>query len=222
LSFEFWVFSNPKPKTQNSNLSADRQAQNLFDTMSASTRVAGRYAKSLIDLASERGNLQSVVGDMEHLNEAMKNRDLYLMLKSPIINSDKKESIMKILFAESFDNVTMSFINICIAKNREDILPEIASDFLDEYKKMQGITTIKVTTATPLSTESLEELRTKLLASAATAKNVEIETAVNPDLIGGYVVEFGDKLYDASISHKLETLKKEFKSNIYESQIEKK
>ena len=59
--------------------------------MSASTRVAGRYAKSLIDLASERGNLQSVVGDMEHLNQAMKNRDLYLMLRSPIINSDKKK-----------------------------------------------------------------------------------------------------------------------------------
>ena len=190
--------------------------------MSASTRVAGRYAKSLIDLASEQGNLQSVVGDMEHLNEAMKNRDLYLMLKSPIINSDKKESIMKILFAESFDNVTMSFINICIAKNREDILPEIAADFLDEYKKMQGITTIKVTTATLLSTESLEELRTKLLASAATAKNVEIETAIDPDLIGGYVVEFGDKLYDASVAHKLESLKKEFKGNVYESQIEKK
>ena len=75
--------------------------------MSASTRVAGRYAKSLIDLASERGNLQSVVGDMEHLNEAMKNRDLYLMLKSPIINSDKKESIMELRFF----NFQLSIIN---------------------------------------------------------------------------------------------------------------
>ena len=189
--------------------------------MSVSTRVAGRYAKSLIDLAVERGNLQSVVGDMESLNQAMKNRDLYLMLKSPIINADKKESIMKILFGESFDDVTMAFIKICITKNREDILPEIATDFLAEYKKMQGITTIKVTTAAPLSKEALEDLRNKLIDSSTTAKNVEIETVVNPDLIGGYVVEFGDKLYDASVAHKLETLKKEFKGNIYESQIEK-
>lgn len=190
--------------------------------MSASTRVGARYAKSLIDLAVERGNLQSVVGDIESLNEAMKNRDLYLMLKSPIINADKKQSIMKILFGERFDDVTMAFINITIAKNREDILPEIATDFLAEYKKMQGITTIKVTTATPLSTTSLDTLRSKLVDSSDTAKKVEIETAVDPDIIGGFVIEFGDKLYDASVAHKLETLKKEFKGNIYESQIEKK
>ena len=87
---------------------------------------------------------------------------------------------------------------------------------------MQGITTVKVTTAAPLSKEALEDLRTKLIASVTTAKNVEIETIVNPDLIGGYVIEFGDKLYDASVAHKLESLKKEFKGNIYESQIEKK
>jgi F-type H+-transporting ATPase subunit delta len=190
--------------------------------MSASTRVAGRYAKSLIDLAIERGNLQSVVGDIESLNQAMKNRDLYLMLKSPIINSDKKASIMKAIFGSGFDATTMAFINICITKSREDILPEIATDFLAEYKKMQGITTIKVTTAAPLSTEALEALRLKLMDSTTTAKNVEIETAINPDLIGGYVVEFGDKLYDASVAHKLETLGKEFKGNTYESQIEKK
>ena len=204
-------------KTQNSKL----KTQNLINKMSASTRVAGRYAKSLIDLAVERGNLQSVVGDIEHLNEAMKNRDLYLMLKSPIINSGKKESIMKTLFAESFDTVTMSFINICIAKKREDILPEITADFLAEYKKMQSITTIKVTTASPLSKDALDALRNKLIDSSDTAKNVEIETVINPDLIGGYVVEFGDKLYDASVAHKLESLKKQFKNNIYESQIEK-
>ncbi len=189
--------------------------------MSASTRVAGRYAKSLIDLAVERGNLQSVVGDIEQLSQAVKNRDLYLMLKSPIINADKKESIMKILFGNTFDATTMAFINICITKGREDILPEIAADFLAEYKKMQGITTVKVTTATPLSISAMDALRQKLVSSSITAKNVEIETAVNPDLIGGYVVEFGDKLYDASVANKLAALKKEFSGNLYESKIEK-
>jgi F-type H+-transporting ATPase subunit delta len=189
--------------------------------MSVSTRVAGRYAKSLIDLAAERGNLQSVVGDIEYLNQAMKNRDLYLMLKSPIINSDKKESIMKIIFGSKFSETTMAFINICIAKGREDILPEMSDEFLAINKKMKGISTVKVTTATPLSMDMLEAIRQKLIASSDTLKNVDIETVVNPDLIGGYVIEFDDKLYDSSVAHKLETLKKEFKGNIYESLIEK-
>lgn len=189
--------------------------------MSASSRVSGRYAKSLIDLAIEQGKLQSVIGDIETLHESVKNRDLYLMLKSPIINSSKKESVMKLLFAEQFEAITMGFINICINKSREGLLPEIASEVLSEYKKMQGITSVKVTTAIPLSAEALEALREKLVASSITDKNVEIETVVKPDLIGGFVIEFGDKLYDASVAAKLAALKKEFAGNLYESQIEK-
>ena len=60
------------------------------------SRVAGRYAKSLIDLAIERGNLQSVMGDVEQLAASVKNRDLLLMLKSPIINPDKKKQVMHV------------------------------------------------------------------------------------------------------------------------------
>jgi F-type H+-transporting ATPase subunit delta len=184
------------------------------------SRVAGRYAKSLMDLAIEQGKLQTVVGDIEQLATAVKNRDLYLMLKSPIINGDKKESVMGILFGESFDNMTMSFINICISKGREELLPEIASDFLAEYKRMRGITEVKLRTATPLSQDAIEAIREKLLTSSTTAKNVEIETVVDPSLIGGYVIEFGDKLYDASVVNKLAVLKKEFAGNLYESKIE--
>jgi F-type H+-transporting ATPase subunit delta len=185
------------------------------------SKVAGRYAKSLMDLAIEQGKLQSVVGDIEVLNESVKNRDLYLMLKSPIINGDKKASIMKLLFAERFEAVTMGFITLCITKGRESILPEISSELLAEYKKMQGISSIRVTTATPLSAEGLEALRAKLIASSVTAKDVEIETVIKPDLIGGFVIEFADKLYDASVAAKLAALRKEFTGNIYESKIEK-
>jgi F-type H+-transporting ATPase subunit delta len=185
------------------------------------SRVAGRYAKSLMDLAIEQGKLQSVVGDVEQLAAAVKNRDLYLMLKSPIIHADKKENIMAILFGESFDNTTMAFINICIAKGREGLLPEIVADFLAEYKKLKGITEVTLTTATPLSKETVESIRQKLVSSSVTAKDVDITTVVDPKLIGGYVIEFGDRLYDASVANKLAVLKKEFSGNLYESKIEK-
>jgi F-type H+-transporting ATPase subunit delta len=87
---------------------------------------------------------------------------------------------------------------------------------------MQGITTVKITTATPLSIEALEDIKAKLTGSTTTSTSVDIETAVNPDLIGGYVVEYGDKLYDASVAAKLAELKKQFSGNEYVSQIEKK
>ena len=188
----------------------------------SANRVAGRYAKSLIDLAVEQGKLATIVGDVQSLSNAVKNRDLYLMLKSPIIHADKKESIMTEIFGKGFDAMTMAFVKICITKGREDILPEIATEFLAEHKRMQGITTVKITTATPLSIEALESIKAKLTASSSTAKSVEIETAVDANLIGGYVVEYGDKLYDASVAAKLTELKKQFTGNVYESQIEKK
>ena len=189
--------------------------------MSVSTRVSGRYAKSLMDLAKEMGKLDVVVEDVKSIAAATKNRDLYLMLQSPIINADKKNSIMTAIFGGKLSDLTMAFIKICIDKSREGLLPDISSEFLAEHKKMQGITTVKVTTATPLSTEAIEAIRKQLVASSDTLTKVDIEVKLDPSLIGGYVVEFGDKLYDASVAHKLEVLKKGFANNVYDSQIEK-
>ena len=192
-----------------------------YRNMSVSSRVAGRYAKSLMDLAKEMGKLDVVVEDIKSIAAAVKNRDLYLLLQSPIITADKKNAVMSAIFGGKLNELTMSFIKICIDKSREGLLPDISTEFLAEHKKMQGITTVKVTTATPLSTEAIEAIRKQLVASSDTLANVEIDVVLNPSLIGGYVVEFGDKLYDASVAHKLEVLKKDFASNLYESQIEK-
>ena len=185
------------------------------------SRVAGRYAKSLMDLATERGSLTAVVEDVKTLAAAVKNRDLQLMLQSPIITADKKESIMNAIFGGKLSELTTAFIKICITKGREGLLPDITTEFLAEYQRKQGITSVKVTSAVPLSAEGLAEIKAKLIASHDTLKDVQIETAVNPDLIGGYVIQFGDKLYDASVASKMATLKKEFVGNLYESKIEK-
>jgi F-type H+-transporting ATPase subunit delta len=184
------------------------------------SRVAGRYAKSLIELAQERGVLQSVMGDIEYFLEATKNRDLAMLLQSPIIAADKKQSILDAIFGKKFDVLTKGFFALCIKKNRSNALIDIAKEFIQQYKDMKGITSIKITTATPLSKDTVEAIRKRFEASSATAKTVEVETAIKPSLIGGFVVEFGDKLYDASVAAKLAALKKQFVGNIYESKIE--
>ena len=74
---------------------------------------------------------------------------------------------------------------------------------------------MKLTTATALSEDGLNAIKKQLQGSSKTKSNIEIETAVNPDLIGGFVVEFDDKLYDASVLHKLNKLKKGFSGNEY-------
>lgn len=176
-------------------------------------RIASRYAKSLLDLAVERNELEVIHGDIQGFDKATDNRDLYLLLKSPIINPDKKKQILKSIFEGKVSEMVMSFINIVVNKGREALLPEIADEFLKQYKQYNHISTIKVTSAAPLTEASLEGIKKKFLASDETDDKIEIETAVDPSLIGGFVVEFEDKLYDASVSHKLDMLKKEFLKN---------
>lgn len=181
----------------------------------AGERVAVRYAKSLIDLGREQGILDTLHADMVSLKESLSNRDLHLLVKSPIIKADKKISIFKKLFGDSYNKVTMAFFEIIMKKGREKILPEITTAFINQYKTLKSITAVKLTTATPLGDGALEEIKKALLGSSETDKAVEIDTEIDPKLIGGFVVEMGDKLYDASVAYKLDKIKRKFADNKY-------
>ncbi len=183
-------------------------------------RVASRYAKSLIELAQEQNKLDRVLEDVESFKKALKqNRDLHLFFKSPIINADKKQKIVSKIFEGKYDKLTLAFLQILIDKGREEYLPEIADEFIHQYKIIRHISTVRLITAAPLSEEAIKKIHDQLQASGETDSEVEIITEVRPDLIGGFIIQFDDKVYDASVSHKLEKFKKEFVENLYVSQI---
>ena len=178
-------------------------------------RVSSRYAKSLLDLAVERGNQERIMQDMDDFVAATENRDFALLLKSPIVKADKKKSILKTLFGGSFDELTMAFVNIVVDKGREGLLPDIAEAFTQQYRRFNHISDVKLITAQPLSDSAIQEIKSRVLQSDATDERVEMEVEVNPDLIGGFILEFDNQRYDASVRSKLRNLKKEFKDNPY-------
>ncbi len=178
-------------------------------------RIATRYAKSLMELAMEQGKLAQVSADMASLASATQHRELFLMLKSPIIYGDKKIAVLEALFKSKFDALTMSYLELLVNKGREEYIPEISAEFAGQHKAMQKITSVTVTTATEMSDAVLALLKKKLLESGATSENLEVVTKVDPKLIGGFLLEFDSKRYDASIAHKLEELKSTFSKNLY-------
>lgn len=182
-------------------------------------RIVSRYAKSLLDLAIEKQRVERVVEDFESFNEVLKNRDFYLLLKSPIVKSDKKQKIFQLLFEGKYDELTMAFLSILLRKNRENYLPEIAKEFRIQYRVYKHISTIRITTAEPISEDMVEAIRKKLLADGVVDGELEMETYTDPSLVAGFVIEFADKLYDASASRKLEAFKSSFRGNLYISQI---
>jgi F-type H+-transporting ATPase subunit delta len=179
------------------------------------TRIATRYAKSLIELAIEQGTLEQVYSDITLVNQAVTNRDLYLMLKSPIIHGDKKDAVLEAIFSNKVGKLMMAYLRLLVNKGREMYIPEIAQEFDNQYKVLKKITSIRVTTAAPLSPEVLDDLRKKILATGVTTENLDIETNVDAKLIGGFLLEFDNKRYDSSVAHKLEALKSQFSANLY-------
>jgi F-type H+-transporting ATPase subunit delta len=182
-------------------------------------RIASRYAKSLIGLAVEQGKLELLVKDIELFRSMVSNRDLYLLLKSPIIKGDKKLQIFDAVFKGRLDPMMMAFLEILVRKGRESYLPEISEAFIEQYKLIKHISSVKLTTAVKLSEAAVAQILQKLKDSGVTDENIELVTVVDPDLIGGFIIEFEDRIYDTSVSNKLESLKREFRDNLYISQI---
>ncbi len=176
-------------------------------------RIASRYAKSLIDLSIEKGSLEEVYKDMQYLSAVSKaNKDFVNLLKSPIITPDKKQAILEAVTNGKVSELTAVFNRLLIRKGRESNLPEIADAFISQYKKHKQIFTVNLATASPISEELKQEIVDKV-KSESDMKNIELSASVNEDLIGGFVLQVGDQLIDASIAYDLNVIKKQFSNN---------
>jgi F-type H+-transporting ATPase subunit delta len=178
-------------------------------------RLAGRYAKSLIDLATEKGQLESVYADMKYLEAVCRqSSDFRNLLKSPVINSDQKTSIISAVTNGKVSELTTAFNTLLVKKGREGELPEIATAVVEQYNAIKGIHKVKLTTAVEVSDAVKQSIEAKVKAEQGLG-NVELETAVNADLIGGFVLEFNNNLVDASILRDLKDIKKQFSKNLF-------
>jgi F-type H+-transporting ATPase subunit delta len=176
-------------------------------------RLAGRYAKSLIDLSLERGQLEEVYKDMIYLNAVCTvSREFVNVLKSPVISPDKKVQILEAVTGGKIGELSASFIKLLIKKGRETFLPEIVSAFIDQYKDHEGIYVVKLTTAAPVS-EELKKAIVNKIQTQTVMKQVELNTEVNEGIIGGFILEVGDHLVDASIAFELNNARKQFQDN---------
>lgn len=174
------------------------------------TKVAVRYAKSLISLAVEKGALEPTNKDMALLAETCKaNRELMVLLDSPVISTDKKIAVLKAIFGSQLSELTMSFIVLMTNKKREYLLDEIADQFINQYRAMLGIIKAEVTSAVALD----ENIRSQIRAKIGGDKQIEFVEKIDPSLIGGFIVRVGDKQFDGSISRSILDLKKTFSKN---------
>lgn len=179
-------------------------------------RLAGRYAKSLLDLATEQNQVDAVYADMKWLQSICKsNPDFVNMLRSPVIKPTAKGKIIEAVTREKVSSLTGAFIQLLVNKARETNLPEIASTYVDQFNQLRNIHKVKITTADPISDEMLNAILANVKSTAAAGQTFEVETAVNNELIGGFLLETSGTLVDASILRDLKDIHKQFMNNDY-------
>jgi F-type H+-transporting ATPase subunit delta len=179
------------------------------------SRAASRYVKSLLSLAVEKNALEAVHSDMLLFSKLIEgNRQFELLLKNPIIKHEKKRDILQKVFSGRVHPLTLSIFDILTRKNREPLLPAIAKEFHTAYNQHKGIGKATITTAVPLDTELRNEFE-NITKKLSEKDKVELIEKVDKDMIGGFVLNVGDRQIDASIKNKLKALKVQFSHNPY-------
>ena len=182
-------------------------------------RAASRYAKSLLDLAQERGTLDEVKQDMDLFAKTLAgSRDFRLLLRNPIVKHDKKLAILKAIFDGKVSEVTMRLLTIVTEHNRESALEYVASEFHTQYNTMRGMQEATVTSAVPLTAYSRMEI-TELVRRQTGLQDVELTEKVDPDLLGGFVLRVGDRQVDDSVRTSLHKMRIALAEHSYEREL---
>lgn len=172
-----------------------------------STKSAIRYAKALLELSIENSNLNEVSSDMKRIVESSnETHDFKVFLNSPVIKSDKKIEILKVLF-DGFEKLTSSFIDLITKNKREYLLVEIAEAYLYLLKKHQQIVPVSIKSARKLEKETLDQILNKMKSHVE--GDFEVTEEVDESLIGGFIVRMDDKQIDASVLTQLNRMKQE-------------
>ena len=172
------------------------------------SRAAIRYAKAILETAVSSGKANQVNEDMKSIIAAVdSSADLNQFLASPIITSDLKMNALSEVFS-SVQAETKSLFRLLQENKRFEIVAAIASQYNAQFDEMNGVEVANVTTAFPITAD----LEAQILAKAATisTKKLTIQNTVDPSIIGGFILRIGDKQYNASVSNRLQELKREF------------
>lgn len=179
----------------------------MSDTEVITGEAPIRYAKALVELAEDAKSLVAIEKDVKSLKAMFEtSKELKAFVDSPVFTTeDKKAAMASIAKKAKLKALTAQFIGTVAANRRADILPSIIAAFEDIVAKRRGSEVAKVTSAQKMTAAQLTSLKSNLKKSLG--RPVQVETSVDPDLLGGFVVRVGSRLYDSSLKTKLEDLR---------------
>lgn len=168
--------------------------------------VARRYAQALYEIAVANNTLETMEEEIKGVAQVVEgSTELQRVLYHPQVLPEQKKELLKALFADKVSRESMNFLNLVVDKRRERYITGIAEEFVALANAARNTATAKVTSAMELD-EAAQKDMLKVLAKIS-GREVNSTFQVDPSLIGGVVVQIGDKVIDGSIKTRLATLK---------------
>ncbi|MDM1043568.1 ATP synthase F1 subunit delta [Myroides sp. 1354] len=173
-----------------------------------STRAAARYAKAMLEVSLEKGNVDAINGDMILISQSIaQSKELNTFLVNPIVKDQLKLNALLEVFATTQEG-TKELFNVLKANSRFGILEAIALEFQKQYDLYKGIEKVTVTTAMPIDA-SIEAKVLEKVKALAPGKEAVITNIVDESILGGFILKIGDIQYNASLANQLQVLKRE-------------
>ena len=173
--------------------------------------LATRYAKALYAFALEHGEEDMVYNEMRNLScQLLHLPELQRNICKPILTDEEKENLLA-MAAAGDSNVSASskqFFHFVLKKEEHDHLRYMATAYQSVYRKAKKIVYARYTSAQEADEEILDIIRTLIIKDYGDSVNIELETRVKPELIGGFVLQIEDKQADASIRGELKRMRK--------------
>ena len=165
------------------------------------------YSRALFEAAQEQDKLDEVRDQVGAFADAIaENRDLAVFFFSPYFSTEeKKEGLGKVL--DGADETVRNFLELLVEKHRVPAIHRIRRAYDALWEEENKLLPVEVTSAIELDSETVENIGAKI--GERTGRKVQLESKVDPDILGGIVVRVGDRILDASIANRLESLRKQ-------------
>ena len=171
-------------------------------------RVAKPYARALYEAAVEQSALPSIIADIEKMQELIEqSTELTQFINTPLLSPQIKSDTFQLLFTDGMHPLTVNFFKLLAQKQRERYLVAIMDVFSDIVDEAAGRIVAKVTTVVPITQNQEQRLVQQL--SAHSGKQVRLETETDEQIQGGFIVQLGDTVFDASVTTQLQRLKRQ-------------
>ena len=167
--------------------------------------ISVRYARALLKSAADQKLEEQVYQEMMTIAKSyLEVPQLRHTIDNPMLSKDKKEGLLLAAAGEKPCQLTKNFIQLVLKEDRENVLQFMANSYITLYRKQKNVIRGKLTTAARVSAQTEQKMRQ--MVESKTNGTVEFETEVNPDIIGGFILEYDTYRMDASVKTQLNNI----------------